>query len=177
MEKLKQKSDPVSAFLYENLSDGTKETLDGYPAKADAMALLPQLVQDLNNVVKQDPNKIIKDGRNKGKKPEVLADPQRLKDVALAADTQAVARAKDDREEARGFVVILSPWRSLFVRFIMGMLFTRSRLGHEVRASNSFVQARHHTEVRGPFFHGASSFHFSRSASLIASQVACGIRP
>ena len=104
VEKLKQKADPVAAFLYENLSDGTKETLDGYPGKADAMALLPQLAQDLNNVVKQDPNKIIKTGPNKGKKPEVLADPQRLKGVALAADTQtllAQRMAEKKEEEAR----------------------------------------------------------------------------
>ena len=103
VEKLKQKSDPVSAFLYENLSKSTKKALDAYHGNADARSLLPQLVQDLNNVVKQDPNKINKEGPNKGEKPEVLADPQRLKGVALAADTQALLaqRMAEKKEEAQ----------------------------------------------------------------------------
>ena len=88
VEKLKQKSDPVSAYLSKGLSEATVSALAAYRGDADAKALLPQLVQDLNNVVKQDPNKIIKEGPDKGQKPEILADRQRFEGIALKGDTQ-----------------------------------------------------------------------------------------
>jgi fucose permease len=100
VEKLKQKSDPVSAFLSESLSEDTAKALADYCGDADARTLLPPLVQDLNNVVKQDPNKIIKKGPDKGKKPNVLADSRRFAGLALAPDTQSLLAQRTAEKKA-----------------------------------------------------------------------------
>jgi fucose permease len=99
-EKLKQKPDAVSAFLSDNLSEETVKALAGYRGDSDAQSLLPTLVQDLNNVVRQDPNKIVREGPNKGKKPEVLSNPQRFDGVALAADTKKLLAQRVAEKEA-----------------------------------------------------------------------------
>lgn len=101
VDKLKEKADPVSAFLSKNLSDETAGAVAAYRGQANANALLPLLVQDLDKIVKQDPNKIVKEGPNKGQKSEVLADPPRFKGVALADDTRSLfaqwtAQRKED---------------------------------------------------------------------------------
>ena len=107
VEKLKQKADPVSAYLNKQLSDETKSALAAYHADDDAKSILPMLVQDLNNVVSQDPNKTIKEGPDTGKKIEVLADPERFGGVALRDDTKAVlaqwlAERKADESARKG---------------------------------------------------------------------------
>lgn len=89
VEKLQQKSDPVSAFLSSKLSEDGQKMLAAYqPDQADHRNLLTVLVQDLNTIVKQDPNKVERDGPNAGKKVEILADPQRFTGVLLGKRTQ-----------------------------------------------------------------------------------------
>jgi fucose permease len=104
VEKLKQKTDPVSEFVSKNLSEDTANAVASYHGDADAAELLPLLVQDLDKIVKQDPNKIIKEGPKKGEKTEVLADPHRFEGVVLSDDTREmltrwIAERKD--EEAK----------------------------------------------------------------------------
>jgi fucose permease len=100
VETLKQKSDPVSAFLSENLSEDTAHALLAYGGDTDSGALLPLLVQDLDKVVKQDPNKVIKEGPKKGERIEVLADPRRFDGVAIGDDTrQMLAQWITDRKD------------------------------------------------------------------------------
>lgn len=99
VEKLTQENpDAVSAFLKSTLSDDTKKALKKYQgSEADIRALLPSLTQDLNNVVKQDPNKLVpvkdeKTGKNtkEKKKPDVLANPDLFAGVTLGKRTQAM---------------------------------------------------------------------------------------
>ncbi|MEN6407489.1 MAG: MFS transporter [Thermoguttaceae bacterium] len=92
--KLQQeKPDAVSAFLMKSLSEETKKALKDYRG-GEPGALLPAFTQDLNNVVKQDPNKLVavqdeKTGKNttRKKKPEVLSNPALFEGVALSETT------------------------------------------------------------------------------------------
>jgi fucose permease len=82
VEKLTLKSDPVSAFLSTKLSEESAKKLPHYQDKAaDQSPLLTLLVQDLNNIVKQDPDKV-KD------KTEILCDPQRFAGINLSEKTR-----------------------------------------------------------------------------------------
>ncbi len=99
VEKLNQKDpDPVTAFLVGNFSDETKAALKTFKgSEAETRALLPCLTQDLNNIVKQDPNKLVavkdeKTGKNtkQKKKPEVLGNPVLFEKVTLGKRTQAM---------------------------------------------------------------------------------------
>ncbi len=109
VEKLNQKNpDVVSAFLASTFSDETKEALKKFKGgEADTRALLPCLTQDLNNVVKQDPNKLVpvkdeKTGKNTKlkKKPEVLSNPVLFEKVALGKRTQGMlARRIEEKKQ------------------------------------------------------------------------------
>ncbi|HLP76318.1 MAG TPA: MFS transporter, partial [Candidatus Paceibacterota bacterium] len=82
--KLKQKSDPVSAFLNSQLSDDSRKQLEG----VTDMAALPHalqvaIVQDLNQVIKQNPMKAGKPG-SKG----MLYDEQRFSGITLDEKTR-----------------------------------------------------------------------------------------
>ncbi|MEN6556774.1 MAG: MFS transporter [Thermoguttaceae bacterium] len=95
--KLQQKKpDAVSAFLVQSLSKETREALGHYRG-GDPGALLAAVTQDLNNVIKQDPNKLVvvrdeKTGPNttRKKKPEVLSNPALFEGVALSQPTRAM---------------------------------------------------------------------------------------
>jgi fucose permease len=110
VEKLKQeKPDAVSAFLKSTLSDDTKVALENYKGnESETRALLSSLTQDLNNVVKQDPRKLVpikdeKTGKNtkQKKKPEVLGNPALFSAVTLGKRTQAMLeqRVKEQKED------------------------------------------------------------------------------
>lgn len=109
VEKLNQKNpDAVSAFLKSTLSDETKEALKNYKdCETDSRALLPGLTQDLNNVVKQDPRKLVpvkdeKTGKNtkEKKKPAVLSNPDLFTAVPLGKRTQTLlAQYLEEKKE------------------------------------------------------------------------------
>lgn len=112
VEKLKQeKPDAVTAFLKNALSDDTKAALDKFKGgDADIRMILPNLTQDLNNVVKQDPRKLVpvkdpKTGQNtkEKKKPELLANPELFKSVTLGMRTQKMLaqRLEEQAEDAK----------------------------------------------------------------------------
>ena len=90
-----KKPDAVSAFLKAGLSEETQKALSEYKGgEAEARAMLPGLVRDLNSVVKQDPNKLVvvkdpKTGENtkEKQKPEVLSNPALFKGVTLGKRT------------------------------------------------------------------------------------------
>lgn len=92
--KLKAKSDPVSSFLNSQLSDDNRKQLDSI----GDTAVIPHelevaIVQDLNQVVKQEPRKAGKPG-NKA----LLYDEQRFSGVALDEKTRADIAALQDKE-------------------------------------------------------------------------------
>jgi fucose permease len=91
-EQLKRKSDPVSAFVYGQLSDATKLALDDYKGDSDSKSLRSALAQDLNKIVRQDPSKV--------KAGEILCDPQRFSGISLSEKTQKQMAQKAD-EDAR----------------------------------------------------------------------------
>jgi fucose permease len=91
-EQLKQKSGPVSEFLYSQLSDETKLTLADYKGDSDSISLRSALAQDLNKIVRQDPNKV--------KAGEILCVPQRFNGISLSEKTQKQMAQKAD-EDAR----------------------------------------------------------------------------
>lgn len=82
-DKLKQKSDAVSAFLRSQLSEETVIALEEYrDAASNSRALLSALVQDLNDLIKRDPKKA-------AKKP-VLYDAERFTSISLGQQTREV---------------------------------------------------------------------------------------
>ena len=91
-EKLKQKPDAVSAFLSSELSSNTITLLAGYKgAASESKPLQLALVQDLNQIVKQDPTRV---------KPErLLYDAQRFSGITLGAKTQQLLAAKAAKEK------------------------------------------------------------------------------
>ncbi len=78
--KLKQKSDPVSAFLNSELSTNTVSRLAEYQVGTPVpKPLRLEILQDLNRIVKQDPNRV---------KPErLLYSPERFSGITLGAKT------------------------------------------------------------------------------------------
>lgn len=108
-DRIAKKSDPVAAFLESTLTPETRMALEDFRAgKIDQQHTLFLVVQDLNIVVSQDPNKIIKDGPDQGKKPKVLANPQLFAGVKLGKDAQAMLDKRmeevkqDEAAEASG---------------------------------------------------------------------------
>ncbi|MEN6458619.1 MAG: MFS transporter [Thermoguttaceae bacterium] len=87
-EKLRQKSDPVSAFIADQLSDDSRKALATYKAGEDSTPLRIALVQDLNKIVRQNPNKEILDGPKKGEKVQVIGDARLFAGIHLSDDTQ-----------------------------------------------------------------------------------------
>jgi fucose permease len=91
-DKLRQKPDAVSAFLSSQLSDETVSALADYDDPAlDSRSLRVALVQDLNKIVRQDPNKVEKD--------QLLYDPQRFRGVRLGEETQKLLSLKLEEEK------------------------------------------------------------------------------
>ncbi len=88
VEKLQRKSDPVSIFINGQLSDNSKKLLRNYEADADSTALRVALVQELNKIVRQNPNKKIAEGPKAGENVEVIGNPLLFADVKLSGDTQ-----------------------------------------------------------------------------------------
>lgn len=90
-QKLRDKAEPVSAFLGSQLSSNLVQDLSAHPAGAPLpKPLLLGLVQELNRIVKQDPTRV---------RPEqLLYSPQRFAGVALTAETKALL---SDREAGR----------------------------------------------------------------------------
>jgi hypothetical protein len=91
-ERLKGKSDPVSAFVYGQLSDASIQALDDYKGDSDSKSLRSALAQDLNKIVRQDPSKV--------KADEILCIPQRFSGISLSEKTQKQMAQKAD-EDAR----------------------------------------------------------------------------
>lgn len=91
-EKLKQKSDAVSAFLSSRLSSNTVAVLAAYQgAASNPKPLQIALVQDLNRIVKQDPTRV--------EARQLLYDPQRFSGVALTAKTRQLLDDKAAKKE------------------------------------------------------------------------------
>lgn len=91
-EKLKQKSDAVSAFLSSQLSSNTIAVLAAYQgAASNPKPLQLALVQDLNRIVKQDPTRV--------EARQLLYDPQRFSGVALTAKTRQLLDDKAAKKE------------------------------------------------------------------------------
>jgi fucose permease len=87
-EKLKRKSDPVSAFMCGQLSDATILALADYKGDTDSNSLRSALVQDLNKIVRQDPSKV--------KADEILCVPQRFSGIRLSEKTRELLARKAD---------------------------------------------------------------------------------
>jgi fucose permease len=78
--KLKQKSDPVSAFLSSELSTNTVASLAEYKEGTPVpKPLRLALIQDLNHIVKQDPTRV--------KSERLLYSPERFSGITLGAKT------------------------------------------------------------------------------------------
>ena len=92
INKLKEKSDPVSAFLSSQLSGETTTALADYKeATSESKPIRLALVQELNRLVKQDPTRV---------KPEqLLYDAQRFNAVTLGAKTQQILADKAQKKE------------------------------------------------------------------------------
>ncbi|MEN6451109.1 MAG: MFS transporter [Thermoguttaceae bacterium] len=83
VEKLNQKSDPVSAFIAGQLSEDSRAALKSYRRDADSTAIRIALVQDLNKIVRQNPKK-------KGQPVKVIGNAELFAGVRLKPDTQAM---------------------------------------------------------------------------------------
>ncbi len=90
--KLKQKADPVSAFLNSQLSGETAQALAEYKGPpSDPAPLRRALVQDLNRIVKQDPTRV--------EAARLLYDEQRFNGVTLSAKTRQMLADKAQKKE------------------------------------------------------------------------------
>ena len=90
--KLKQKPDAVSTFLSSQLSSNTMTALTGYKDSTSvAKPLLSDLIDDLNTLVRQDPEKL--------KTNQFLYDPQRFGGVSLGETTQQLLALKSGKKE------------------------------------------------------------------------------
>jgi FHS family L-fucose permease-like MFS transporter len=86
-DKLKRMPDAVSAFLRGRLSEETLIALSDYDETAsNARSLQSDLLQDLNTIVKQDPEK--------AKKGQLLYDPQRFQGIVLGEKTRQLLSQK-----------------------------------------------------------------------------------
>ncbi|MCE5267287.1 MAG: MFS transporter [Planctomycetaceae bacterium] len=100
VQKLKQKSDPVSAFIADQLSDDSHKVLTSHKPGDDATTLRIALVQDLNKIVRQNPNKTIAEGPRKGQKVAVIGDVSLFAGVRLSADTQKLLAQRMAEKQA-----------------------------------------------------------------------------
>jgi len=90
--KLRQKPDAVSAFLSSRLSSNAVTALAEYKDSTSApKPLLSALVEDLNNIVKQDPDTV------QGK--QVLYDPERFGGVSLGENTRQLLARQSAKQE------------------------------------------------------------------------------
>ncbi len=89
VDSLKQKSDPISAFIASKLSEDSQKAItslgskDGYD---DYTVARVALAQDLNSIVKQDPFK--------AKKGELLCDQEAFKSMKLSETTKRLLTRK-----------------------------------------------------------------------------------
>ena len=90
--KLKQKSDPISAFLSSELSSNTVMALVDYKEGTPVpKPLRLALIQELNSIVKQDPTRV---------KPErLLYSPERFSGVTLGASTTKLIEDKNQQTQ------------------------------------------------------------------------------
>ena len=88
-QRLQAKADPVASFIYENLSADTQNLL----AKGDSTALSAALLNDLNNLTRQELN-------HNDKKP-ALYDAQRFSGVTLGDATQKLLAENPTSDNAR----------------------------------------------------------------------------
>ena len=89
-ERLKEKSDPVSAFISGQLSEKTRDILAGYQGEAGAASLLSNLASDLNKIVRQDPRRV--------KADEILCVPSRFSGIKLGENTRKLMEQKDKED-------------------------------------------------------------------------------
>jgi fucose permease len=89
-EQLKQKSDPVSVFVYSQLSADTVRALAEYKGESDSKSLRCTLAEDLKKIVRQDPRKV--------KADEILCVPQRFNGISLSEKTQKLMAQKADED-------------------------------------------------------------------------------
>jgi len=89
--KLKTHSDAVSAYLYEKLSDDTRQKLESFEgSEHESKSLGNALARDLTQVVKYEP-----EANDEG----VLYDAQRFGGVALGAETRDLIKAKEENQK------------------------------------------------------------------------------
>ncbi len=98
----------MSAFLSSQLSAETNLALADYKGSAaDSKPLLSALVQDLNKIVKQDPEngkpnpRRTEEDSTKGKKDQVLYDPQRFRGVSFGEKTRELLKNPQGENSAR----------------------------------------------------------------------------
>jgi fucose permease len=89
-QRLKQKSDPVSIFIYSQLSEPTIEALAEYKGDSDSKLLRSTLSEDLKKIVSQDPGKV--------KSDEILCVPARFNGISLSEKTQKLMAQKADED-------------------------------------------------------------------------------
>jgi hypothetical protein len=91
-DRLNKKSDAVSTFLSRQLSSNTITLLGDYPTSiANPKPLQLALVQDLNQIVKQDPTRV--------KAERLLYGEQRFSGVALSEKTKRLLVAQANKEQ------------------------------------------------------------------------------
>lgn len=92
VEKLKQKPDALSAYLYGKLSKDTVRELEKFtPAGPDEKPFKIALARDLNQIVKQEASK------EPGK--EMLYSAERFGGIALGENAKGLIQAKDAKKE------------------------------------------------------------------------------
>jgi len=90
--KLKQKPDAISAFLSSQLSSNTVAALAEYTDSApDPKPLIAGLLEDMNNIVKQDADKAATN--------QFSADPQRFSGVALSEETRQLLADRSGKKD------------------------------------------------------------------------------
>ncbi len=90
-EKLKNRSDAVSSYLYEKLTNDTRQKLDSFDGSERlSKSLGNALARDLTQVVKHEAED---DDKN------VLYDVQRFAGVALGTETQSLVKAKEENQK------------------------------------------------------------------------------
>jgi fucose permease len=83
-ERLKaEKPDPMAAYVKSQLSESTAAALEKFdpasPAAVDVERFRAELVGDLNKIVKQDPDKVVKKGLKDAEKKGITKDPNEIK--------------------------------------------------------------------------------------------------
>jgi len=130
VDLLKSKPDALSAFLAEKLSPDTQRALQAFSPTAHDGDLRAALVEDLNNVVRQDPQKT--------KPADRLYDPPRFSGVKLSDATRSLLDATKDGTSPRLNRMLLADAMPRFLPFHDGIVGI-SDSGAAMLASAGFI--------------------------------------